>query len=216
MNELGLDPSKSFVIPNPYSAPELNKSIPFHRENENEIIFSTASNFNIKEKVDSLKLLIDAMEQITTESKSIKLLVFGDGIYLPDIKSHCFSNNIIFKGFRDDFREFLAVSDVYVHITGLDVQPYAVLDALMQEKVVICSDIKVLREFVDINNNYFVPFDVGSILKTVRSVIAEIKSEPASFYNKGKLNKSIALKKFSLDKISVQYEELYNKLIGKN
>ena len=160
MNELGLNPSKSFVIPNPYSAPELNKSIPFHRENENEIIFSTASNFNIKEKVDHLKLLIDAMEQITTESKSIKLLVFGDGIYLPDIKSHCFSNNIIFKGFRDDFREFLAGFDVYVHITGFDIKPYAVLDALMQEKVVICSDIKVLREFVDINNNYFVPFDV--------------------------------------------------------
>ena len=215
LNELGLDPAKSFVIPNPYSAPELTKSNPFPRENKNDIIFSTASNFNIKEKVDSLKLLIDVMERITTESKLIKLLVFGDGIHLPEIKSRCLSNNIIFKGFRDDFREFLAISDVYVHITGLDVQPYALLDALMQEKVVICSDIEVLREFVDPRNNYFVSFDLDSILKTVCSVITEIKSEPEAFYNKGKLNKTITLERFSLDKISVQYRELYIKLIDK-
>jgi glycosyltransferase involved in cell wall biosynthesis len=213
-DQLKINRDKSYIIPNPFNLQLLdNLTNNTVKTYPTEIVFATASNFNIKEKVDGVHFLIDAMDRIK-DIKDVKLLVFGDGTYLDGFKTK-YSNNqkIVFMGFRSDFRDFLKSVDAYIHISGLDNQPYAIIDALMQGKVVICNDLEGLIEMIDPNNNYVVQLDSSSISKTLDNVINEIKNNPAEFQEKGNKNKIFAINRYSADAVSKEYIKLYNKLL---
>jgi hypothetical protein len=212
--QLKINKDKSYIIPNPFNLQLLdnltNKTVKAY---PTEIVFATASNFNIKEKVDGMHFLIDAMDKIK-DIKDVKLLIFGDGTYLDGFKTK-YSNNqkIVFMGFRSDFRDFLKNVDAYIHITGFDNQPYAIIDALMQGKVVICNDIEGLIEMIDPTNNYVVPLDSLSISKALYCVIDQIKNNSVEFQEKGNKNKIFAINRYSAVSVSEEYIKLYNKLL---
>jgi glycosyltransferase involved in cell wall biosynthesis len=217
LDQLKINRDKSYIIPNPFNLQLLDNLTKKTLKNyPAEIVFATASSFNIKKKVDGLHFLIDAMDKIK-DMKDVKLLVFGDGIHLEGFKTK-YSNNqkIVFMGFRSDFRDFLNGADAYIHISGLDNQPYAIIDALIQAKVVICNDIEGLVEMIDPNNNYVVSLNSDSISKALCSAIDEIKNNPIGFQEKGYKNKIFAINRYSAETVSIKYIKLYNKLIEKH
>jgi glycosyltransferase involved in cell wall biosynthesis len=182
------------------------------RRQSDEIVFLTASNFNIKDKVEGLDFLFEAMTKIEKKD-GLKLLVFGNGKYLEHYKQRYQDyETIVFMGFRNDFAEFLKNSDVYLHISGLDNQPYAIIDALMQGKVVICNDLGGMVETINLSNNYVVKLDPSSIHNALLKVISEITQYPDQFQQKGLNNKIFAKNKYSSKVISNEYVHLYREL----
>jgi glycosyltransferase involved in cell wall biosynthesis len=208
---------KNKVIPNPF-----NSQISHDRSNHNvtqssrEIILVTASNFNIKKKSDALYLLLDAMEYVEKKYQHVKLLVFGDGVNLNILKTkYAEKKNIIFMGFRQDFRNFLLDSDAYVHISGLDVQPYSIIEAMMLSKLILCNDIGSLVEMVDPSNNYIVSLETESIVKGIFSLIDEIQNKNELFREKGERNRRFALERYSAKVIAAKYVKLYGDILAK-
>lgn len=212
--QLKLNRNKTVLIPNPIS---LNNHIPVKKIKtfQDQITIVTASNFNIRQKVNGLFYLLDAMREIVKENENVKIYVFGDGIHLSEFRTKYHDvNNIVFMGFRDDYRDYLYYADLYAHITGFDNQPYALLDALILGKVIICNDIQGLIEMLDVNNNYIVELNIFSILNAINKIIYEIRSNSKEFKYKGIKNKDFTMAKHSSEVVSLKYLELYNNLLG--
>jgi glycosyltransferase involved in cell wall biosynthesis len=200
---------KTRFIVYPFDTEKLVDSSKGDKKHSDEIVFATASNFNIKEKVEGLNFLLEAMSKIEKERGS-RLLVFGYGRYLEEFKEKYQNHkNIVFMGFRSDFDKFLRDSDVYIHISGLDNQPYAIIEALMQGKVIICNDLGGMVESIDVSNNYVVQLNSKSIHEALTKVIFEMENNLGLFKEKGEKNKVFAINKYSSKIISKKYLELY-------
>jgi glycosyltransferase involved in cell wall biosynthesis len=205
------------VIPNPFNPDSLQNNLlnSMKKKSNNDIIFVTASNFNIKKKSDGLHFLFEAMNSLKEDFNSVKLLVFGDGIHLKNIKSK-YKNfkNIIFMGFRTDFRDFLSNSDAYFHLSGLDNQPYSVIEAIMLGKVILCNDHGGLVETIDPNNNYVVQLDQNAITKGINKLIFDMKTNRELFQEKGERNRRFAIERYSTEVIATKYLTLYRDVIS--
>jgi glycosyltransferase involved in cell wall biosynthesis len=215
LDQLKINKKKSYIIPYPFDSNVSQDIIKKNLKKKlSEIILMTASNFNIKEKVNGLHFLFDAMNNITKESHEVKLCVFGGGTYLEEFQSkYKYNQNICFMGFRNDFRSFLKDADAYIHISGLDNQPYAIMDALMLGKVVVCNDIGGVKEMIEASNNYIVTLDTSSISNAIYNVISEIRNNHKKFLEKGQENRLFAIKRFSSEAVSLQYINLYRNLL---
>lgn len=214
LNKLNIK-QNSTVIPNP-----LKRQVPVSRRNQkfktskDDILLVTSSNFNIKKKSDGLHFLIQAMDDIVREYGSTKLLIFGDGIDLPRFKSENTHNkNIVFMGFRSDFAYYLENADAYIHVSGLDNQPYSIIEAMMLAKVIICNDLESLVEMIDPDNNYVVPLDSSSIAQALRSLIKEVLENSEEFEKRSEKNKLFAISRYSSEVVAKQYLNLYMKIL---
>jgi len=208
----------TIVIPNPFNPDSLqdNLSKDMIKKSNTDIIFVTASNFNIKKKSEGLRFLLESMNCIKGDFNSVKLLVFGDGINLNNMKSKYQNNkNIIFMGFRTDFRDFLSGSDAYFHISGLDNQPYSVIEAIMLSKVILCNDQGGLVETIDPNNNYVVPLEQTAITNGINKLIFDMRKNREIFKEKGERNRKFAIEKYSTNVITTKYLALYRDILAK-
>jgi len=176
------------------------------------IVLVTVSNFEIKKKCEALKFLFNAMYKLDNTVSNIELLVFGAGIYLDEFKKKYGRKNIIFMGFRTDFINFLESSDLYLHITGLDNQPYSIIDAMMLKKVIICNKFDGIQETLEIQNNYLVRADSHSIAKKLCSLINDLQNNSEKLQKQGEANRSYAISRYSFDVIIPKYLEIYRKI----
>jgi glycosyltransferase involved in cell wall biosynthesis len=212
-SKLKLGKKNLMLIPYPVEIDRLNDQSKSNTIKPSQIVFAAASNFNIAEKIEGLKFLFDAMSKIE-QRNDLKLLIFGHGKYLDEFEQkYRSSKNIIFMGFRNDFGEYLRNADVYIHISGLDNQPYAIIDALMKGKVVVCNALGGILETIDRKYNYVVKLDSVSIYNALSEVLSEIKNDYKSFQEKGYKNKIFATNKYSSEFIITQYIQLYHDLL---
>jgi glycosyltransferase involved in cell wall biosynthesis len=159
--------------------------------------------------------LLDAFDKLDSKNEKLKLLIFGGGKYLQDLRIRYSHNpSISFMGFRDNFTDYLDIADCYVHISAFDNQPYALVDAMMHSKVVICNDLEALREMVDPLNNFVTSLDSKSIYSIFQTFLKEIKNEPDKFKARGEQNRLLATTLYSSDIISRKYIDLYEKILA--
>ena len=207
----------TIVIPNPFKLDSLqnNLSNTNTKKSNNDIIFVTASNFNIKKKSDGLRFLFESMNCVNRDFDSVKLLVFGDGTNLNNMKlKYEHNKNIIFMGFRTDFKDFLSNSDAYFHISGLDNQPYSVIEAMMLGKVILCNDQGGVVETIDPNNNYVVTLDQTAIANGINKLIFDIRKNRSLFKEKGEINRRFAIERYSTEVITTKYLTSYRNILA--
>ena len=150
------------------------------------------------------------MDKIGADIDSVKLLIFGDGEYLARFKAeNPHGTNVIFMGFRNDFLNFLATADAYVYISGLDNQPYSLIEAMMLSKVILCNNLEALVETIDPANNYLVSLDASSIHQGLKSLIADIMNSIELINAKGKQNRKFAIETYSSDAVARKYLNIY-------
>jgi glycosyltransferase involved in cell wall biosynthesis len=179
-------------------------------------IFSTASSFNIEKKVKPLSLLIKAICELHNEKERIQLMVFGDGKFLPRFRDDFQAyENIVFMGFRSDFTEYINKSHAYIHITGLDTQPYAVIDAMLRSKIVLANDLDSILEMLDPESNYIVKLEYDSIKNGLQMLMNDLKNNPTIIQHKCKQNKQFAFQRYSSIKNAAEYIKLYDHLLKK-
>lgn len=205
--------NKVVIIPNPLNVDEVyRKSLGANRIKDDKLMFVTASNFNIPQKFKSIQLLLKAIKEVSV-GVEFNLLIFGTGSHLDEFRRQTSKeDNIEYMGYRDDMVSFLKRSTAYLHISGLDNQPYSVIEAMALGRVVMCSDIGGLMETVERENNFVVSLDKRSITEGLRNMLSEIKNEYETFENRGKKNRCFAIKKYATEVVSSQYLEIYGKV----
>jgi len=123
------------------------------------------------------KDLVKAVEKLKTEFSNIHLLIAGTAVnsspdsikYHKEIKDYILQRNlksfIHLIGWRNDIRDILESSDIYVSTSYTESLPLNVRDAMFASLPVIATDVGGTSELIDINENgyLFKPGDIQTL-----------------------------------------------------
>lgn len=173
---------------------------------------------NVGRLIDSKgqKDVIQGMPQILKVHPDAILLIAGEGIYRKPLESLIcdlgLENSVVLLGNRNDIPELLALSDIFVFPTYLEGLPGALIEAMMSETLICCSDIPVNLECV--SEKSAIIFKVGD-RDDITQKINFTLSNLSQLRNKSEVALSDALIKFDIVKIAQKYEDFYVSIINK-
>lgn len=165
MNRMKLSEDKFSVIPNAINIDEYGFELDKYKKKEE--LGLPCDNLNVV-CVSSLKPekgyeeLLEAFENVFNENRKINLLLVGAGTekqkYLKQINGYSSRENIFFLGNRNDVKEILKISDIFVLGTYSEGMSNAILEAMASKVVVITTNIEVNRELIEDNvSGFLVP-----------------------------------------------------------
>lgn len=177
-----------------------------------EKIIIHASNFRKLKRVDDvIKIFVLLSEKI-----NCKLLLIGDGperSHIEDVaRNQKKSSDIKFLGKQEQMEDILPYADLFLLPSEYESFGLAALEAMAAEVPVISSNAGGLPE-ININGITGFTSDVGNINEMAENAY-RIISDPTTHYS-FKRNALNGAKKFDIDNIIPQYEELYKKLVYK-
>ena len=146
--------------------------------------------------------------------KNYKLLIAGDGIEKLKLKRLSkklnISNKIKYLGFLKDVKPLLKLSNLYINTSYFEGFPNSVVEAINYGIPVICSQSHGGINEILLHGKCGTTFNNGSSLD-LASKIEEYYNSPKKYFLKTKLAKK-NIKRFTLKKNIIDYENLFNKL----
>lgn len=154
--------------------------------------------------------LVEAMPEVLKTHPQTKLLIAGHGVFeavlIKRIKALGIEKHVSLLGRRMDVAELLNIADVFVYPSYFEGLPGALIEAMMAEKLIVCSDIPENMECVD--KDSAIIFERGNISDLADKIIFALNNEN-KLCRLGEKARRIALEKFDLESIAQQYEETY-------
>lgn len=156
-------------------------------------------------------LVREAFEEIGKQN--IKLVMIGDApyadSYIKKVKNTV-NPDIIFTGylFGDAYKELLSNAYFYIQATEVGGTHPALVQAMAAGKCILANDIPAHREVLRDTGIYFKNKD------TLKKGMIELLLNKEIVRIKGKEAQKIAVKEYSWDKITEEYERLFLKIIN--
>jgi len=155
--------------------------------------------------------LLEAMPEILKNHPQTKLLIAGHGVFevvlSKRIKALGLEKHVSLLGRRMDVPELLNIANVFVYPSYFEGLPGALIEAMMTEKLIVCSNIPENMECVD--KDSAIIFERGNISDLANKVIFALDNEH-NLSHLGEEARKIAMEKFDLESIAQQYEETYD------
>lgn len=178
---------------------------------ENQVFLNVSRLLDRKGQLD----LIEAVAKIKPSYPNLSLLIAGEGPFRSTleaaIKRNQLENTITLLGNRNDIPTLLRVADAFVFPTHYEGLPGALIEAMMSECTIICSDIPENKECATPDEVLF--FKKGNLIDFEEKMTA-VLDNPSKFSNLGKNAKEVAFQKFSIEKVVEQYDVLYHQIIN--
>lgn len=136
------------------------------------------------------------------------LLIIGDGVERKTLEGNCTDSRVRFLGYKENVRDYLQVSDVFVSASRAEGLPNAVLEALACGLPAILSSIDPHLEIVkgSVFENYmFSPEDSDSLSEKMQEIVSHEYSLDAV---------NLVRNHFSDEKMAKQYQHLYAGLLN--
>ncbi len=177
---------------------------------ENEKIILHASNFR---KVKRVGDVVKVFEQLNKEIPS-KLLFVGDGPERSYVEGLCRESDshadIRFLGRQEQMEDILAISDLFILPSEYESFGLVALEAMAAAVPVVSTNAGGLPE-ININGVTGFLSDVGDVDDMSTKIIKLFNDEKA--FEEMKKNAFSQSKKFDIDKIVPEYENLYKKVL---
>lgn len=159
--------------------------------------------------------LIKAMPEILRSHPETILLIAGHGVFKEKLQSEIeylgLESSVRLLGRRMDVPDLLNIADVFVYPSYFEGLPGSLIEAMMTEKVIVCSDIPENMECVDENSALI--FERGNVSELEKKIIY-VLNNIMELNQLGKNARKIAIEKFDLENIARQYEETYEGVKG--
>jgi len=163
-------------------------------------------------KEKGLDVLFQALSLLNF--KNYKLLIAGKGIEKLKLKLLSkklnISSKIKYFGFLKDVKPILKLSNLYVNTSYFEGFPNSVVEAINHGIPVICSQSHGGINEILLNGKCGTIFDNGNSFELANK-IEEYYNNPKEYFSKTKLAKK-NIKRFTLRKNILDYENLFNKL----
>ena len=162
------------------------------------------------------QFLFKALALIKPYIPSFKLFVIGDGPIRKELEAHVTTvglrKEIIFLGQRNDVKELLALSDIFVFPTLSEGMPISLLEAMALAVPCIASSIEPIREVItDSQTGYlFQPADSHDLASAIRRVCESTQLRKKVGLRGAEFVKS----KFDAVKGAVQLGRLYENILN--
>ncbi|MCC8358743.1 glycosyltransferase family 4 protein [Salinimicrobium sediminilitoris] len=159
--------------------------------------------------------LVNAMPAILKKFPDTVLLIAGHGVFEEKLKNRTkelgIEDKIKVLGRRRDVPQLLAIADLFVYPSYFEGLPGALIEAMLSEKIIVCSDIPENMECV--NDKSAIIFKRGNVEYLTQNVV-KVLGNRQQFEPLGKEARKIAVKKFDIDKVAMEYEKTYDQLLG--
>jgi len=161
--------------------------------------------------VKNQSLLLKAFKIVQKTYPSALLKIVGDGPERNNLECEAYNLEIMpyvdFLGYREDVREQLLASDVFVLSSHYEAMPMTILEAMAVGCPVVTTDVGGIRHFVDESH---VTYSVaGNAESLAEKLIATIQCETQQQQKVQKAHKLIR-DKYSLQAMSAQYISIYD------
>lgn len=182
----------------------------FGLTDENQVFLNVSRLLDRKGQLD----LIEAVAKIKPSFPTFRLLIAGEGPFRPQleaaIKQNQLEHTITLLGNRNDIPNLLKLADAFVFPTHYEGLPGALIEAMMSECTIICSDIDENKECATASEVLF--FTKGNCADLVEKM-KQVLDNPTAFVDLGKNAKAQAFQKFSIEKVVEQYNVTYSQII---
>ncbi|MDD2688626.1 MAG: glycosyltransferase [Candidatus Omnitrophica bacterium] len=158
-----------------------------------------------------VQYLLKAMQQIVAQYKFVRLLIVGDGFYRSCleqlVKAYNLKSNVMFLGERNDVKELLHISNIFVFPSLSEGLPLSLLEAMACGLPSVASDIGPVREIISDGRTGLLARskDSAGIARAVSSLIADSKKAKVI----GECGKDLVRDKFSPCKNIKFLEDFY-------
>jgi len=181
------------------------------KKSSDSIIFINVANLRAEK---NHLLLIKSFARLKDHIPRAKLLLAGDGVMRKKIEKTIqeleLKNDVVLLGRRNDIRELLKACDIFVLTSISEGLPLAMLEAMMAKLPVISTRAGGTEEIIKNGiNGYLVNSDEKLISKYMLKLASDLKLRK-KLGNTGRL---MVEKKYSLDTMTKNYINLYNKLL---
>lgn len=159
--------------------------------------------------------LIQAMSEVSQVWPNIRLLIAGNGPQQAELERLItdleLEDSVTLLGLRDDIPKLLAQAQIFVFPSYYEGHPGALIEAMFAAKPIVASDIPVHQEtIIHEETGLLVPInDPGAIAQGIIWLL----EHPAQAKQMGEQAREVALKRFHIDQIARQHEELYTRLL---
>ena len=162
--------------------------------------------------------LIKAINILREEHSNVFFVILGEGEKRgeleKEIKDYKLEKNIFLLGQKNNIADYLAASDYFVLPSLWEGMPNTLLEAMASGMVCIATAVSGVTEIIDDGENGFLvtPGDEKALAQKIENVLSlprrrKLKIEEAAIQK--------IMKKFSIDKMVNQYQELYREQIKK-
>ena len=177
---------------------------------DDQMIITHISNFRpLKRILDILKTF-----KIISEQLNVKLLMVGDG---PEkerakrfCKAHQMEDKVLFLGRSNEIDEILCFSDLFLLPSEQESFGLAALEAMVHSVPVVCSNVGGLPEVIrDGVSGFLCP--LGDVKAMAEKAIYIL--EDTDRHQQFKKQAYDSSQKFDIEKVVIQYEELYKEAV---
>ena len=160
--------------------------------------------------------LLQAARGIVSNDESVKFIFVGEGplrAYLENEASKLgIRDHVIFTGFRTDIPDLLSTMDIFVLPSVIEGLPMVLLEAMAAEKAVVATRVGAISKVVHDGNGILVePRDVAGLQNAIIRLLAS-EEKRQKFASAGR---ATVRTHFSSERMSSEYIELYNELLGR-
>lgn len=163
------------------------------------------------EKVDGIRLLLDAIAELSKDIADVELSIVGDGEYRTELETQVarlgIGNHVRFLGIIPDPSPILMQADVLCHISFKDSFAQVVLEALSHEVPVLVNE-GILDDLHSLSVETGVirtPSDAHSL----KLALAELAANPENRRRLGKIGKEFVEKTFSWSRQVERFLQVY-------
>jgi glycosyltransferase involved in cell wall biosynthesis len=166
------------VIPNGIDAERIASCDPFDREADLEVpagafLVVSVTRFTHRAKAEGALALCHAVGELAANGVDVRALIAGDGPLRTEMEGVCKTQQVRFLGHVHDAGRLIATADAFVHATGLDVLPYAVLDALAAGRPALVSAVGGMPEAVGDAAIMVPPGDAAALSRGLRELATD-------------------------------------------
>jgi glycosyltransferase involved in cell wall biosynthesis len=158
--------------------------------------------------------LLNAIEKNREQFENSKFLIAGEGPYRNTLEkyiaAHHLSDKVRLLGNRNDIPDLLNLAQVFVFPSHYEGLPGALIEAMMAQKIIVCSDIPENKECVTSNEALF--FKKGNS-DDLAQKLTEVLSNIYTFSHLGINARKTAIDKFSIENVVKQYNDCYRQVI---
>ena len=147
------------------------------------------------------KPVFEVVKKLVDEGLSIKMMVMDDGPLRNELnefieKNHL-SNHIYMVGFKQDFVNYMAASDMLIHPSVTEASNNVVKEmGLMEKAVAVCRKVGDFSDYITQDKNGYL-LDSDNLSQTIESAIRDAYNDPQKRIQLGQALKKDVLTHFS-------------------
>ena len=187
--------------------------LPFVQNNNKIVLLNVSRLIPLKGQLDLLK----ALPEVVRKFPKATLIFAGHGPYRgeleKEIKKSGLQKNADFLGRIDNINGLLNEAEIFLYPSYSEGLPGALIEAMMTERIIICSNIPENLECVDEDSALI--YKTGNIAELTNQII-KVLENPEKYKKLGRIARQQAQRKFELAEIVTAYEKFYFQIQKEN